>query len=71
MAWQLNAQRLLTDLSLTRAVGQIILLALDSILQALCFAARLLNALLHGLRSDIVRHGEGSRLDAGVNWGLM
>ena len=54
--------------SLTRAVSQIILLALDSILQALGFAARLLDALLHRLRSDLVRHGEEDRLDAGVNW---
>jgi hypothetical protein len=48
----------MTDLLLTCAISQIILLALDPIFQALRFTARLLNALLHRLGGNLVRHGE-------------
>jgi hypothetical protein len=44
---------------LTRAIRQVVLLALYPILQVLRFTASLLDARLHGLGGDIVRHGDG------------
>lgn len=47
---------LLMDRLLTRAICQIILLALYSILQVLSFSSSLLNARLHRLGRYIIRH---------------
>lgn len=40
---------------LTRGVGKLILLPLDTVLETFCFAPRLLNARLHGLWGYVVR----------------
>lgn len=40
---------------LTRGIGELVLLPLDTVLQAFCFAARLLDARLHCLGRDVVR----------------